>query len=64
MRTKEIKVYRFSELNDEAKEHAKQEHASACGYSWSAEALDSLKALARHFGGELSDWSIDWSKQS
>ena len=60
MRTKQIRVYRFAELSDEAKERAKQEYASACGYSWSTEALDSLKALARHFGGELSDWSIDW----
>lgn len=60
MKTKLINLYRFSELDDRAKDHAKLKHAEACGYDWSEDALNSLKSLAEHFGGSLSDWSIDW----
>lgn len=34
MKTVEIKVYRFNELSDEAKEKAKQKHAELFGYAW------------------------------
>jgi hypothetical protein len=53
-------IYRFSELSDKAKQRAKDDYANAEGYAWQAEQMDSLKALAAHFGGELADWSIDF----
>lgn len=59
-KTKQITVYRFSELSSRAKEHAKYQHSAACGYSYSEEAFDSLKSLAEHFGGRIADWSIDY----
>lgn len=60
MRTIETPIYKFSELSTKVKEAAKEAHYQACGYSWSQEALGSLKALAKHFGGKLVAWSIDW----
>lgn len=60
----EVDVFKFSELSDEAKQRAKIDHESACGYSWSEEAMDSIKALAAHFGGRMSDWEVDWSNSS
>jgi hypothetical protein len=60
MRTKTIKVYKFSELSEKAKERAKQDHAAAMGFSWGDEYLDSIKALAKHFGGTLKSWEVDW----
>ena len=53
-------VYKFSELSDTAKEHAKEQQAIACGFDWGGEAMDSIRGLAAHFGGAVSDWSIDW----
>lgn len=60
MRTVEVKVYKYDELSEEAKERALNEYNANSEYNWSSEALESIKALARHFGGELSDYSIDW----
>lgn len=63
-RTKEITVYKYSELSDRAKEHAREQLQYSDPYSWGDEALDSLKALAGHFGGKLTDWNIDWSNSN
>jgi hypothetical protein len=63
-RDKIIKVYDFSELSDAAKERAKQDHAEACGYPFSTEAMDSIKALAAYFGGSVRDYSVDWFNSS
>lgn len=54
-------VYRFSELSDDAKEKAKQWY-QGCGdaYIWGDDALESIKALAKHFGGKLKSYEIDW----
>lgn len=60
MRSKQITVYKFDELSDDAKGRAKEAYARDEGYAWAAEALDSLKALAKHFGGRLTDYSIDY----
>lgn len=62
-RSKQITVYSFDELSDTAKEHARQQYAQL-GYNWADESLDSLKALAKHFGGKLSNWSIDFFNSS
>lgn len=60
MKTRTIKVYDYSELSDSAKENARQQQAAAIGYSWASEAMESIQGLARHFGGQMDDWEIDW----
>ena len=64
MRTKTVNVYKFSELSDKAKERAKSNYATGEGYVWAGEAMDSLKALAKHFDGQLKDYEIDWFNSS
>ena len=60
MRTYEAKAYTFDELSEKAKDAAKQDYFSGAGYSWSEDALASLKALAKAFGARLSEYQIDW----
>lgn len=55
-----LTVYKFSELSETARERAKMDHGALFGYSWSSEALKSLKALAAHFGGRVKDYEVDW----
>lgn len=64
MRTQEIKVYKFDELNEKARDRAKQWYAEGCGYVGADDALESIKALAAHFDGEMKDWSIDYFNSS
>ena len=64
MREVTIKIYKFSELSANAKEAAKQDYASHWGYAFADEALASLKALAEHFGGKLTNYNIDWTDSS
>lgn len=64
MKTVEIKVYRFDELSDEAKEKAKQDNATLWGYAWQDEAIASLKAMAEAFGAKLRDYEVDFSNSS
>jgi hypothetical protein len=60
MRSVEKTVYRFDELDEDAKRKCKEDHASVWGYSWGDDAFESLKALAAHFGGKLTNWEIDY----
>lgn len=57
--TVEIKIFSYDELSDDAKENVRQNFMSH-GYDWSDDALQSLKDMAEHFGGRVSDYSIDW----
>ena len=61
-----IKVYKFSELSTNAKQRAKQDYEARflTGYVFTDDALASLKALAVHFGGKMTNYSIDWSNSS
>lgn len=59
--TLQIKVYKFSELSPEAKDRARQWHESCGDWFRDSELMDSIKALAAHFDGKLSDWSVDWA---
>ncbi len=58
-----VKVFKFSELSDGAKDVAR-DWINGDGYNNSHEAMDSIKALAEHFGGKMVDWDIDWSSAS
>lgn len=60
MRTIETKIYKFSELDNTAKQRAKDKYAEHNGYSWAADSLASLKALAEHFSGKLKDYEVDF----
>ena len=64
--THEVTIYRFRELSPAAKDRARQWYQCQGdgGYNWSAEALDSLKALAQHFGAKLSRYEIDWGNNT
>lgn len=65
MGTIEKTVYKFSELSDSAKEHARYKWAENGGFDGrDTEYTDSIKALAEHFGGRVKDYSIDWSHSS
>jgi hypothetical protein len=60
----QVKVCKFSELSEKAKDRAKQEYATLFGYAWSEEALESLKELTKHFGGRIKDYNIDYFESS
>ena len=60
----QVKLFKFSELSPVAKDTARQWHESCGDWSRESEFMDSLKALAEHFGGKFSNWSIDWSGAS
>lgn len=57
-------IYCFRELSDQARERAKHDFASIHGFLDADEALNSLEALAKHFGGRLVDYSIDFFGES
>lgn len=59
MREKIIKVYKFDELSDQAKEHAIDKYNQG-EYFWGDDAMASLKAFLNHFNCNLKDWSIDF----
>lgn len=60
MKTTTINLYQFSELSEQAKKRAKDDHRSACGYSWASEALDSMKAFYDKLGVKILDYCIYW----
>ncbi len=62
--TTETKAYKFDELSDEAKDKAIEQFMINDDFPQGQEALDSIKALAAHFGGKMYDWNIDWANSS
>jgi len=61
MKTVRIKIYKFNELSEEAKQNAIDYFRSSNDYFYmGSEILDSINRGLDHFGGELSDYSIDW----
>lgn len=61
MRTITTTAYQFSELSEGAKEKALEEwRCSDVEYFWGRDALNSLKKFIEHFGGTLSNYSIDF----
>lgn len=59
-----VKVYKWEELSDKAKEAATYKAQISMGYPWADDAIKSLKALAEHFGGSVSDYSVDFCNSS
>lgn len=64
MRYDSVPVYKFEELDDSAKERAKNAYAANIGYAWSSEAMASLTALTEKLGGRMTNWQIDWFEAS
>lgn len=60
MRTIELKVYKFSELSEKAKDKAMQDFASTEGFVWAEDYKLSLDRLAKHFGGAMVDYNLDF----
>lgn len=63
MRQISVNVYKFSELSDKSKDKAIQDYASGEGYL-NEEAFASIRALAEHFGGKVTDYSVDFFQTS
>jgi hypothetical protein len=61
MRNVEQQVYRYAELSEKAKARALGDYQYDAEYWGQDEALKSLQALAKAFGGKLADWSIDFT---
>jgi hypothetical protein len=58
MRTIEQTIYTFEELNDEAKEKARNWYRNGLQYPWWDEVKDSLKSFCDEFGITVLDYSI------
>lgn len=60
MRTIETRIYKFNELNDDAKEKARDWLRECNTYDsfYTDEIVDSLKALFEHSGIRLTNWSL------
>lgn len=54
----EVTIYKFDELNDTAKEKARNWYREDLDYPWFSEAIGSIRAFVKHFGAELRDWQI------
>lgn len=54
----EVAIFSFDELEDEAKEKARAWYRDGLEYPWFSEAMDSVRAFAKHFGVSLEDWQI------
>ena len=64
METREIKVYRFSELPEWAKEKVIKDSYLSYEYLWSEYSMGSLFAWAKEIGLEITYYSIDWGNAS
>lgn len=60
MRTIETKLYKYTELSEEAQERARNDRRSASWYgdAWEGEWRDTLKHAADAFSVEAGDWSV------
>ena len=58
MKVIEINVYSFDELDDKAKERAREWYRHGMDFNWSDESIGSIKAFCEHFGARLTNWSV------
>lgn len=57
MRIQEIKLYKFDELSDDAKEKAREWYRDGLEYPWFQELADSLKGFEKSLPIEIKDYS-------
>ena len=53
----EMTIYKYSELDDHAKENARQWFKEG-GYVWIDEGIASIRAFCEHYGVKLEDYSL------
>jgi hypothetical protein len=58
MRTEEIAIYQFAELEEGAKDTARNWWREIADYPFHDDNIASIKAFCGHFGVTLKDWSI------
>lgn len=63
MKTIEINIYQYAELEDSAKQRARQ-WFSESGYVWIDEGIDTIKAFCDLFGVTLKDYSLSTCSHS
>ena len=54
----EVKVYKFEELSDSAKDTARQWFREGFDYPWFQDAMDSVRAFSKEFGVKVKDYEI------
>ena len=54
----ELEIYTFDELEDEAKEKARDWWRNGSDYPWFRDCIKSIEAFADSFGVRVKDWSI------
>jgi hypothetical protein len=58
MRQETINIFKYEELNDEAKEKARQWFSNGQEYHWCDEAINSLEAILELFRARINDYSL------
>lgn len=58
MQVVELQIFNFHELDDQAKNKAREWHRCSIEYPWYDEAKDSLKAFCDHFNVTVKDWAL------
>lgn len=58
MRTIEKTIYQFRELDDDAKERARNWWRGCDNPAWGDESLHSIKTFVEHFHARLTDWRV------
>lgn len=58
MKTIQVTVYPFNELDEAAKERARDWWRAGLDYPWFDDAMASVRAFVEHFGARVNDWSI------
>jgi hypothetical protein len=58
MEVVELQIFQFNELDEKAKDKAREWYRQDIEYPWFDEAKDSLKAFCDHFGVTVKDWSL------
>lgn len=61
MKTIEITLYSFSELSEEAKKRAVENHAINAQFMGGDEAIETIEKIAEYFGSKLTRYEIDWT---
>jgi hypothetical protein len=54
----ELQIFQLNELDEQAKNKARDWYRQDIEYPWFDEAKDSLKAFCDHFGVSLRDWNL------
>ena len=58
MRIENVTIYTFDELNDVAKEKAREWYRQGLEYPWFDESMNSIKCFCDEFGVSIKDYSI------